>query len=185
MNRYNTALEQHYDSIWHCHDNLKLFDAGGRIKTINQDFKILEIMPDTARPVWTYATLGMAGEDGDADIELHVFSDIKNIRWVEILESIAYFHLTEVRFGISHTVNFGVEVIKGSDLTHGLISLPYIDGPKLQDFSYGIQKVSCFWLIPITESELQYKKKYGLEELERLFEKSAFSYSDPMRSSVI
>lgn len=185
MNKYNAALEQHYDGNWHCRDRLRSFDACGRVITVNKDFKVLEIMPNSKRSIWTYATVGMAGNHGDSDIELHVFSDIINLIWVDILESIAHFHLTEARLSIGHTVNFGVDILAGSNLTHGLISLPYLDGPGLELFSYGIQKISCLWLIPISQSELQYKKLYGLEALERLFEKAAFAYYDPMRLSIV
>lgn len=185
MNQYNAALEQHYDKVWHCKDMQKSFDANGRIVMVNPDFKVLEIMPSSKSSIWTYATVGMAGKYGDAGIELHVFSDIKNPIWVGILESVAHFHLTEARLSIGHTVNFGVGIVEDSNLTHGLISLPYLDGQNLELFSYGSQKISCLWLIPISQSELQYKKLYGLEALERIFEKTGFAYSDAKRLSVV
>jgi hypothetical protein len=185
MNKYNAALKNHYDSFWHSNDRLNSFNACGRITAINQDFEVLEIKPNTTRSMWTYATVGMADKSSDVNVELHVFSDAKNMAWVGILESIAYFHLTESRLGIGHTVNFGVGILEDSNLTHGLISLPFLDGPNLEIFNYEIQEISCLWLIPISQSELQYKKQYGLEALEKLFEKTAFAYSDPMRSSLV
>jgi hypothetical protein len=179
------ALKEHYDRIWHYADKLQSFDAQGRIKTINKDFNVLEIKPNSSRSMWTYATVGMAGEIGDMGIELHVFSDIRNLIWVEILESIAHFHLSEARLGMGHTVNFGVRIQEGSNLMHGLISLPFLDGPKLEIFHFRSHEIRCLWLIPISQPELQFKKKYGLEALEKIFEESAFAYSDPMRISLV
>ena len=185
MNKYNAALKHHYDSVWHSNNRLNSFNARGQITVINQDFEVLEIMPSSTRSMWTYATVGMSDKSSEADVELHVFSDIKNMAWVGILESIAYFHLTESRLGIGHTVNFGVGILEDSNLTHGLISLPFLDGSNLELFSNGIQEINCLWLIPISQLELQYKKQYGLEALEKLFEKTAFAYSNPMRSSLV
>jgi Suppressor of fused protein (SUFU) len=42
-----------------------------------------------------------------------------------------------------------------------------------------------YWLIPITENELSYKKAHGLEMLEEKFEEFGFNYADPYRDSVV
>lgn len=185
MNDYDSAIERHYDNVWHCKGRTRSFYAKCRIADINRHFKIIEILPIPARPMWSYATVGMAGESGDRVIELHVFSDTRNLIWIEILEAVAYFHLTEARLGVGHTVNFGVGVSEGSQLTHGLISLPYLDGETLELFRYGNNVIRCLWLIPISQSELDYKKQYGLERLEKLFELNNFEYANLMRRPLI
>jgi len=43
----------------------------------------------------------------------------------------------------------------------------------------------CFWLIPVTKAEVEYKKAFGLESLEQRFEAAQFDYTDPHRPSVV
>lgn len=185
MNHYNEALKDHYDSVWNCKDRLQPIGASGRINEVNQYFEVLEIKPGAARSTWTYATAGMAGENGDRSLELHTFSEAENRTWVEVLESTAHYHLTAASLDLGHTVNLGIPVMPDSKLTHALISRPYLDGPKLELFHYGSNTINCLWLIPITQSELDYKKQHGLDALERLFEQTGFAYADPMRASVV
>lgn len=185
MNPYNAVLKEHYDAVWNCRQRVKALEPRGRISAINPDFETLEITPGARRSMWIYSTVGMAGRNGEASLEMHSFSDIQNLTWQDILESVAHYHLTETSLALGHTVNFGIDVAPGSKLTHGLISLPYLDGQKLEHFTHETHRISCLWLIPISQSELQYKKRFGLEALERIFEKAAFRYADPFRASLV
>ena len=45
--------------------------------------------------------------------------------------------------------------------------------------------VRFLWLIPVTESEIQYKKRFGMEALEDQFEKTQFNFLDSLRESVV
>ncbi|WP_345229760.1 suppressor of fused domain protein [Olivibacter ginsenosidimutans] len=47
------------------------------------------------------------------------------------------------------------------------------------------EKVYFYWLIPIMEEEVDFKKKYGIERLEEIFEANRFDYIDPFRKSVV
>ena len=89
--------------------------------------------------------------------------------------------------GLGHTVNFGRTWLDRSACEFGLISLPYLDGTELEEFrpSQSSQFVKCLWLVPITQSERDYKKSHGAEALESIFEKSQFDYLDPLRQSVV
>jgi len=185
MSQYSTALMQHYEGIWNCEGRVTICPPTGRIVQVNPDFELLEIAPGNSRVLWTYATVGMTGEVGDASLELHTFSSAQNVTWLRILESVAYFHLTAARLGLGHTVNFGVELSPGSSLTHGLISLPYLDGPALENFSFQDRSIRCLWLIPVTKSEVEYRKKHGLEALEEIFQKATLDFANPFRESVI
>ena len=42
-----------------------------------------------------------------------------------------------------------------------------------------------FGRIPITEAELAFKKKHGLDALEQKWEAAGFNYLDPLRRSVV
>jgi hypothetical protein len=52
------------------------------------------------------------------------------------------------------------------------ISLPYLDGEQLELFNFDRHTIHCYWFIPITEKERNYKIENGCEALERLFEKN-------------
>ncbi len=67
---------------------------------------------------------------------------------------------------VGHTVNFGRSWLPGSRCTFGLISLPYMYGPILEEFKFGNSTTRCLWLIPLTQQEIEFKRKYGPETLE-------------------
>jgi hypothetical protein len=101
---------------------------------------------------------------------------------VELLTVVAHYHRTGRALGLGHTVNFGRPWLPGSRCTHGLISLPYLDGPNLEWLAE--PRIQFLWLIPVTEAEVRYKRQHGLEALEQRFEESQFNYLDPVRASV-
>jgi len=41
------------------------------------------------------------------------------------------------------------------------------------------------WLLPITETERDFKAQHGLEALEQRFDDASRQYSDPQRASVV
>jgi hypothetical protein len=65
-----------------------------------------------------------------------------------------------------------------------LISLPYLDGPKLEWAEIESRSVRFLWVIPITADEVAYKQNKGIQALEERFEQAHFDYADPSRSSV-
>lgn len=121
----------------------------------------------------------------DKPLELHVFSPWETDQVVEILVATAHFHRTSTKLDVGHSVNFGRPWIGKSDCDHGLISLPYLDGPRLEHLPVETGTVKFYWLIPVTASEVNFKKANELEALEVELEKSAFDYVDPLRQSVV
>ena len=51
-----------------------------------------------------------------------------------------------------------------------------IDGGEILKF---------YWLIPVTEQEVEYKTAFGVEALESKMEEGEFNYIDPYRLSVV
>jgi hypothetical protein len=142
--------------------------------------------PRAGRNVWTYATVGMSEtpEAGEAHgLELFLFSRNDDAGHVELLTVMAWFHQAKESLGLGHTVNFGRPWQPDSTLGYGLISLPYLDGPKLEWDPE--QRFRCLWLIPITGAERNYKIESGQEALEQALEAANFDYADPMRASVV
>lgn len=185
MNYSTAELLKHYQRTWVGSDRFRELNPVGPIHQSAPNFTILEIKPGRNRPLWSYATIGMGSGLGIEPLELHVFSHQQNPRWAEILPAIADYHRSGHPLSVGHTVNLGVPIMDGSDLSFGLISLPYLDGPELEEFQTKDGLVRCLWLIPISQAELDFKKRYGLEQLEQAFEKRVFDYADSFRKSVV
>jgi len=103
----------------------------------------------------------------------------------ELLVVTAHYHQTGKELGIGHSVNFGKPWWNGSLCDRGLISLPYLDGPKLEWLETNGKKVRFLWMIPVTKTEIDFKKKSGFEALERKFDEEKFDYLNPSRPSVV
>jgi len=176
------AVSNHYARFWG--NVFKTDFRSGPMFSQGHDFYIVKSNPRADRPVWTYATAGMSNCTRVAGLELHMFSNEETDEVSEILAAVAHFHLTGSQLDLGHTVNFGKPWTGTSRCTYGLISLPYLDGPNLENFFVGDRVVKCFWLIPITLNERQYKIKHGLEALEELFESGGVDYANPNRLSM-
>ena len=124
---------------------------------------------------------------GCRSLRTTLFSPIQCELHVELLTVIAHYHCTGQTLALGQTVNFGRPWLHGSTCEYGLISLPYLDGPEIEDVcpQGGRLTAKCCWLIPITESERNYKRIHGLEALEFKFDESKFDYLDPYRRSVV
>jgi hypothetical protein len=149
------------------------------------DFGIAEFAPSPSRDMWTYATCGMSCQGDSEPLELHLFSLVQTPSHVELLTMVAHYHLTGSYLNLNHTVNFGRPWLEGSKASFGFVSLPYLDGPKLEWCEFRERKVRFLWLVPITERERSYASAFGSEALEDAFERQSFNYLDPLRTSVV
>jgi Suppressor of fused protein (SUFU) len=183
-NSYFDSVFSHYKECWKKEPNIYLWDKGPMEK-MPHDFRILEFAPNKERNIWTYATCGMSKINFNPSIELHIFSSNKDEGIIELLTTVAFYHRTVKKLDVNHTVNFGQPWQKKSVCEFGLISLPYLDGPSLENLELGGHLIKFYWLIPITKNEVEYKKKYGLEALETKFEQQSFNYINTERKSVV
>ena len=78
-----------------------------------------------------------------------------------------------------------VRVWEWTTCDHGLISLPYLDGPELEMGTIGGEMVHFYWLVPITAAEKAYKARHGLLALEARFGEGALEYVNPARPSMV
>ncbi|WNJ21534.1 suppressor of fused domain protein [Pontibacter sp. G13] len=157
----------------------------GPILACKETFRVLEFSPNSTRDMWTYATCGMASLNDEKPIELHLFSSKQDRSIVELLAAVSYYHLSEVNFNLWDTMNFGRPWQDKSICLHGLISLPYLDGPKIENLMIAGKCIKSYWLIPISESEVKFKARFGVEALEELFDTRDFNYLDASRKSVV
>ncbi len=176
-------IAEHYKSCWDLPGEAVEWKQGPRWQ-LPSGFIILVFKPHDQRKMWTYATCGMS-EQGDAPpLELHLFAPFETSAHAELLTAIAHYHVTGAYLDLGHTVNFGRPWLPQSKLDHGFISLPYLDGPKLEWSQTLPRKTRFLWLIPITASEVAFKKAQGIEALECRLEEKSFNYLDPLRVSV-
>lgn len=161
---YQKNIINHYSRCWNKAPAIHKWEKGPTHK-LPADFNILEFAPGE-RNMWTYATCCMSQPNDVRPIELHIFSSTKDESLVELLTVIAYYHRNTASLGLDHTVNFGRPWQGQSLCDHGLISLPYLDGPELEN----MDSIKFYWLIPITKEEVAYKKKNGITALEEKFD---------------
>jgi Suppressor of fused protein (SUFU) len=178
-------ITAHYERTWKARSAPALF-AKGPIGDLPKGYRVLLFPPRVERRLWTFATCGMAQEADESPIELHVHSEERQDSIVEVLTAVAHFHRTEQPLGVGHIVNFGRAWVPSSKAEFGLVSLPYLDGPDLEEAVLESGKhVRCLWLIPIFASERDYAIANGLEALENKFESSGFNYAAGDRAAVV
>jgi hypothetical protein len=180
---YFNQIIRHYKTKWENEPNVQFWDKGP-IDKLNTDFRVLEFAPTKNRSMWTYATCCMSNDEDAYPIELHLFSVKQDQSLIELLFAIAYYHKTTAKLNLHHTINFGRSWQGQSNCSFGYISLPYLDGPELETLLIDGKCVKFYWLIPITESERNYKERCGIEALENLFD-NGFNYIDNSRKSLI
>lgn len=180
---WRKTIEDHYRAVWGV-EGVPAPLPGGPIHELPGEFSVLALPPRAGRDMWTYATCCMA-QPGDArPIELHIFSPRESREVVELLVATAHYHRTGSRLDLGHTVNFGRPWLDDSGCEFGLISLPYLDGPSLENLELEAHLIKFYWLIPVSSSEVDYKKQNGLDALEDRFDRAGFNYLDPGRTSV-
>lgn len=182
---YCAAVTCHYERNWPRQYSVKRH-SHGPIHELPATFRVLEFASTTERDMWAYATACMSLPEDERKLELHLFSPVQSGGHVELLTAIAHYHRTGATLALGHTVNFGRPWLPGSSCSYGLISLPYLDGPLLENLQLPNSKeiVKCLWLLPITASEVEFKKRHGVERLEEIFESASINYLDPDRKSM-
>jgi hypothetical protein len=184
MSCYQADLLAHYSTHWQTQP-VSLRSSRPAVRQIAATFQVLEFAPSAHRAMWTYATCGMSSWRVEQPLELHLFSATQEDELVDLLTTVADYHQTGHALGLGHTVNFGVPWQADSRCSYGLVSLPYLDGPALQELHVGERQVSCYWLVPITKAERDFKRDFGLEALEELFDQAPLDYLAPLRASVV
>jgi len=183
MKVYCDLISQHYESAWSTPLSVVSF-AQGPIWELPAEFQVLRCPPHGKRKVWTYATRCMSQPNDTSALELHMFSTTQADDLAELLVAMAHYHRTATKLGLHHMVNFGRPWLPNSICDHGLISLPYLDGPRLEWMNLDGFRTQFLWVVPISESERAFCRQEGVDALERRFETGCFDYADPSRKAV-
>lgn len=183
--QYITQLEQHYQHYFGVEGRKNILDKGP-VEKLHPDFYVLEIPPNKRHNTFVYCTVGMSADRTDDNlIELFVLSPKADPKLTELLTYCASYHRTGRPLNIQHTVNVGQPWLDNSGCDHAFISLPYLDGNDLKLFNFGGHEINCYWLIPITREERDYKIENGCEALEQLFEAKELDYLNPDRKCLV
>jgi len=184
-NRYTDRLRHHYELYFGVTGNKVKWTKGSTHK-LHPDFYILEIESSKRRAMWAYATVGMSLDRNDNNlIELITYSPTKDSSRVELLTVNASFHRNSEALNLHHTVFIGQLTNFDTTCDHGFISLPYLDGKELEIFQFYEKEIHCYWYIPITKAERDFKMMKGCNALEDLFEEKQFDHLDMRRKSVV
>jgi hypothetical protein len=182
---YTQELREHYETYFGKSGQRHTYDEGPREK-LNPDFFVLEIPPNERQNMFCYCTVGMSVDRSDENlIELILYSPKKDKSLIMLMTVCASYHRNVLPLNIHHTVNIGQSWLEDSKCDHGFISLPYLDGQALEIFKFRDKEIHCYWFIPITEQERDYKIENGCEALEQLFEDKELDYLNPNRQSLI
>lgn len=163
----------------------RAFDRGP-IQATLPGFHAIEVGPGPRLGRTTYISVG-AGfpDDGDEHLELVTVASSPSARHVELLAMAAHYHRTGEQLGLGHTFPIGEPWLPGSALEHFLVSLPYPFGPELEHLAIPGHNVRFLWLLPISTSERDHKRAYGIEALEARFDVAKIAYWDPRRRPVV
>jgi hypothetical protein len=161
------------------------WDHGPVVKT-NPHFHVLRAAPNADHSLWTYVSIGgwNSGGEGESGMEFILATPEQTERAVELLAMTVYYNRNG-RLGLGHTSPIGEPWLSGSQCDHFLVSVPYPFRPSIETAHIGDRHVAFVWLLPITESECDFKVRHGLEALESRFDEAAFEYADPHRPSVV
>lgn len=176
---YREAVLEHYKGVWSDPKAILRFGKGP-VERLPKGFRILHFGHPSGAQV--YATWGMS-QPGD-EVRLELFMLTNNAPEEDVLQFltiVADFHRCDVQLGLWHTINFGQPWTAGSSCDYGYLSLPYLDGPDLE----WMGDTRFLWLIPVSKSEVDFKKREGQEALERLFEQQQFNHCDSKRRPVV
>ncbi|WP_276380979.1 suppressor of fused domain protein [Flavobacterium sp. H4147] len=182
---YVEQLKDHYENYFGISGQPLILEKGPREK-LHPDFFVLEFKPNDRHDFWVYCSVGMSLEREDDNlIELFVFSPQQDSSLVELITVCASYHRNLRPLNIHHTMNIGKPWLGNSKCDHCFISLPYLDGEEMELLSFNGQIFHCYWLIPITEKERDYKIEEGCEALEQLFEDKQLDYLNPERECLL
>lgn len=181
---YFKNLQRHFENYFKVKGNKIIWKKGPQEK-LHSEFFILEFAPNHIHNFWIYCTVGMSADSLEENpIELFVFAPRQDVALAELLTITASYHRNVLSLDLHHTVNIGQPWLDSSKCDHGFISLPYMDVEELEIAQIGEKTVRCYWFIPITEQERDYKIKYGVDALEQLFEEKQLDYLNSDRTDL-
>jgi hypothetical protein len=162
----------------------------GPIQTRVPGFAEICVAPASSAQLWVYVSCGVwdAVHIEEHGLEFCLLAPERDHRHALILAMNAYYHANpdeSFRLDVGHTVPLGEPWLPGSSLDHLLVSQPYPYGPDFEMCHWERGHARILWLLPITESERDFRAQHGLEALEQRFDDASLHYWDPQRAPVV
>ena len=182
---FTELLQKHYEDYFGICGQKLILEFGPKEK-LHEEFYVLEFQPNQRHKFWTYCSVGMSlSREDDNLIEVFINSPYQDKSLVELITVCASYHRNNLPLNINHTVNIGRPWLDNSKCDHCFISLPYLDGEDFESFNFQDNIYHCYWLIPITEKERDYKIAYGSDALEDLFEEKQIDFLNIKRDCLL
>jgi hypothetical protein len=97
----------------------------------------------------------------------------------------AYPHKGNKSIDNEHTIPLGEPIVPNSQLTSVIFTPPYFDPPGFHHINMGSYHIRILWVIPLYESEREFKIKDGWKSLRKIFEEKHVAIGDLMRVRAI
>lgn len=178
------AIDAHIRKFFSGHQISAEFWDKGPITQALPDFKVLRVDPGPVLDLWTYVSVGSWSLFDDSRLEFVILSADERRSYVERLAMTAYYHSLH-QLGLGHTFPVGEPWVENSKCDYCLVALPYPLGDRFETCNIDNGHVHFCWLLPITETERQYKIDNGLEALEVKFEEHALEFWNNEREAVV
>jgi len=179
------GLRTHIRRFFKGHRRQEYTYTCGPADRIPTDFRVVRVAPGPRTELTTYFSVGAweAVAEGDCATEFLVLTQMPEMKCIELLAMVAYYHRTE-GLDVGHTFPLGHGWLSGK-CDHFLVCLPYPFGPELELCDMGADgHVRFLWLLPITAEEKRFRHEHGLEALEQRFDEAKLNHSFPWRESV-
>jgi hypothetical protein len=169
--------------------DVSAFDDGPTMQRV-PGFVEVCVPPDARNPLCVYVSCGVwdAVHIEEHGLEFCLLAPERHHRHALIVAMNAYYHANpdeSFRLDVGHTVPLGEPWVPGSSLDHLLVSQPYPYGPEFEMCHWERGHARILWLLPITESERDFKAEHGLEALEQRFDDAGLRYWDARRSAIV
>lgn len=165
--------------------HVRTFFAGHPVGTADHDLgdgrrgtvpglRVLEVGPGPRGDYWTYVTAGR-GSRADRDghrLEFVLTAPVRDPRFADLIAMTAHYHRgpRPHPLDVGHSLPVGGPWVPGSACDHILVNLPYLHGPDLEVCRLPGGHARLLWLLPVTASEIAFRREHGTEALERRFD---------------
>lgn len=175
------SIDHHYSRFWQPIGPPRSWPRGP-MKDVRPSFRVGQYR--RTQDTTAFASMGLSEDGGSLEIYFIIKDHERHSdSLTELLVALAHYHLTERELTLGQTVNFGRPWVEGSMCTYGLISLPYLDGPLVENVPE--TSVRVLWVVPITEPERNLAASQGAEALEERLEAMEAEVMNPFRNCTL
>ena len=168
-------------------EHLRRFFAGHSAEVCESGdprLRVIRFAPGPRSGLWIWATVGGFASRRDHPLEFVFFAAQPDERSVELLLLTANHHRDRA-LGPGDVLPIGAAWQPGSACDHLLLCLPHPFGPELAVCRTPDGPIHLFWSLPITSAEQAFRRRAGLEALERHFAECAVEFWRADRPSAV